>query len=93
MLANGGWCTADPATGRWEALSGVNITLGLPVVRTSVDHGTAFDIAGQGIANALSLIEAIEYAERLAAARGAGPLSPAEARPARPATASAGSPN
>lgn len=59
----------DPATGRWEALSGVNITLGLPIIRTSVDHGTAFDIAGKGIANELSLIEAIEYAERLAAAR------------------------
>jgi 4-hydroxythreonine-4-phosphate dehydrogenase len=61
--------TVDPATGRWEALSGVNITLGLPIVRTSVDHGTAFDIAGQGIANEDSLIEAIEFAERLAAAR------------------------
>jgi 4-hydroxythreonine-4-phosphate dehydrogenase len=59
----------DPATGRWEALSGVNITLGLPIVRTSVDHGTAFDIAGKGIADELSLLEAIECAERLAAAR------------------------
>jgi 4-hydroxythreonine-4-phosphate dehydrogenase len=59
----------DPATGTWEALSGVNITLGLPIVRTSVDHGTAFDIAGRGIANELSLVEAVEYAERLAAAR------------------------
>jgi 4-hydroxythreonine-4-phosphate dehydrogenase len=58
----------DPKTGRWDALSGVNITLGLPIIRTSVDHGTAFDIAGKGIANARSLIEAIEYAERLAAA-------------------------
>jgi 4-hydroxythreonine-4-phosphate dehydrogenase len=57
----------DPATGRWDALSGVNITLGLPIIRTSVDHGTAFDIAGQGIANARSMVEAIEYAERLAA--------------------------
>src|ERR1700761_906073 len=56
----------DPATGRWDALSGVNITLGLPIIRTSVDHGTAFDIAGKGIANARSLVEAIEYAERLA---------------------------
>jgi 4-phospho-D-threonate 3-dehydrogenase / 4-phospho-D-erythronate 3-dehydrogenase len=56
----------DPATGRWDALSGVNITLGLPIIRTSVDHGTAFDIAGQGIANARSMVEAIEYAERLA---------------------------
>jgi 4-hydroxythreonine-4-phosphate dehydrogenase len=59
----------DPATGTWRALSGVNITLGLPVIRTSVDHGTAFDIAGKGIANEESLIEAIEYAERLAATR------------------------
>jgi 4-hydroxythreonine-4-phosphate dehydrogenase len=57
----------DPASGRWDALSGVNITLGLPIIRTSVDHGTAFDIAGKGIANARSLVEAIEYAERLAA--------------------------
>jgi 4-hydroxythreonine-4-phosphate dehydrogenase len=57
----------DPATGKWNDLSGVNITLGLPIIRTSVDHGTAFDIAGKGIANEQSLIEAIEYAERLAA--------------------------
>jgi 4-hydroxythreonine-4-phosphate dehydrogenase len=59
----------DPATGTWNSLSGVNITLGLPIIRTSVDHGTAFDIAGRGIASETSLIEAIEYAERLAAAR------------------------
>ena len=59
----------NPATGTWDALSGVNVTLGLPLVRTSVDHGTAFDIAGKGIANEFSLIEAIEYAEQLAAAR------------------------
>lgn len=57
----------DPTTGHWQELSGVNITLGLPIIRTSVDHGTAFDIAGKGIANERSLIEAIEYAERLAA--------------------------
>ncbi len=57
----------DPATGRWRELSGVNITLGLPIIRTSVDHGTAFDIAGKGIANEHSLVEAIEYAERIAA--------------------------
>jgi len=56
----------DPATGTWNDLSGVNITLGLPIVRTSVDHGTAFDIAGKGIANPQSLVEAIEYAELLA---------------------------
>ena len=62
----------DPATGTWNSLSGVNITLGLPIIRTSVDHGTAFDIAGRGIANEDSLIEAIEYAERLAASRHGG---------------------
>jgi 4-phospho-D-threonate 3-dehydrogenase / 4-phospho-D-erythronate 3-dehydrogenase len=58
----------DPKTGAWNDLSGVNITLGLPIVRTSVDHGTAFDIAGKGLANPQSLVEAIEYAERLAPA-------------------------
>ena len=55
----------DPATGRWSSLSGVNITLGLPIVRTSVDHGTAFDIAGKGIASETSLLEAIEAAIQL----------------------------
>jgi 4-phospho-D-threonate 3-dehydrogenase / 4-phospho-D-erythronate 3-dehydrogenase len=59
----------DPATGKWNALSGVNITLGLPIIRTSVDHGTAFDIAGKGIASETSLIEAIDYAVKLSAAR------------------------
>jgi 4-hydroxythreonine-4-phosphate dehydrogenase len=43
----------------------VNVTLGLPIVRTSVDHGTAFDIAGQGTADPASLIEAIKLAARL----------------------------
>ena len=43
----------------------VNVTLGLPIVRTSVDHGTAFDIAGKGIADPSSLIEAIKLAVRL----------------------------
>jgi 4-phospho-D-threonate 3-dehydrogenase / 4-phospho-D-erythronate 3-dehydrogenase len=57
----------DPATGKWTDLSGVNVTLGLPIIRTSVDHGTAFDIAGRGIANERSLIEAIDFAEKLAA--------------------------
>ncbi len=56
----------NPETGRWDALSGVNVTLGLPIIRTSVDHGTAFDIAGQGIASATSLLEAVDYAEKLA---------------------------
>jgi 4-hydroxythreonine-4-phosphate dehydrogenase len=47
----------------------VNVTLGLPIVRTSVDHGTAFDIAGKGIADPSSLIEAIKLAVRLAQIR------------------------
>jgi 4-hydroxythreonine-4-phosphate dehydrogenase len=46
----------------------VNVTLGLPIVRTSVDHGTAFDIAGKGIADASSMIEATLLAARLATA-------------------------
>jgi 4-hydroxythreonine-4-phosphate dehydrogenase len=44
---------------------GVNVTLGLPLVRTSPDHGTAFDIAGTGRADASSLVEAIRAARRL----------------------------
>jgi 4-hydroxythreonine-4-phosphate dehydrogenase len=44
----------------------VNVTLGLPIIRTSVDHGTAFDIAGQGIADASSMIHAVRLAARLA---------------------------
>ena len=45
---------------------GVNVTLGLPLVRTSPDHGTAFDIAGQGVADQASLLEAVQMARRLA---------------------------
>jgi 4-hydroxythreonine-4-phosphate dehydrogenase len=45
---------------------GVNVTLGLPFIRTSPDHGTAFDIAGQGIANPTSMIEALKLAYQLA---------------------------
>lgn len=45
---------------------GVNITLGLPIIRTSVDHGTAFDIVGSGKANPLSMVNAIQYAELMA---------------------------
>ncbi len=44
----------------------VNVTLGLPIVRTSVDHGTAFDIAGRGVADPSSMIEAVKLAARLA---------------------------
>jgi 4-phospho-D-threonate 3-dehydrogenase / 4-phospho-D-erythronate 3-dehydrogenase len=50
---------------------GVNVTVGLPVIRTSVDHGTAFDIAGQGVANDASLVEAIHLAARLGPTWGA----------------------
>ena len=50
--------------------SGVNITLGLPVIRTSVDHGTAFDIAGTGQADERSLLEAINQAIQLATVAG-----------------------
>ena len=49
----------------------VNVTLGLPIVRTSVDHGTAFDIAGQGIADPSSMVAATLLAARLAAGAGA----------------------
>ncbi len=48
---------------------GVNVTLGLPIIRTSPDHGTAYDIAGKGIANPTSLIAAIELAATLAERR------------------------
>ena len=46
----------------WDAVAGVNITLGLPIIRVSVDHGTAFDQAGTGTASELSLRNSIEYA-------------------------------
>lgn len=49
---------------------GVNVTLGLPFIRTSPDHGTAYDIAGQGIASAGSLVAALRMAQQMAAARG-----------------------
>lgn len=51
--------------GKWEGLSGVNITLGLPIIRVSVDHGVAFDKGGKGEANAESMIQAIKYGARL----------------------------
>jgi 4-hydroxythreonine-4-phosphate dehydrogenase len=52
---------------------GVNVTLGLPIVRTSPDHGTAFDIAGTGKADPRSMIAAIELAARMADARAGAP--------------------
>ncbi|MDB5328153.1 MAG: pdxA2 2 [Phycisphaerales bacterium] len=57
----------DPATNQWTSVRGINVSLGLPIIRTSVDHGTAFDQAGLGTASDESLIDAIEYAAKLAA--------------------------
>jgi 4-hydroxythreonine-4-phosphate dehydrogenase len=48
-----------------DSVKGVNITLGLPIIRTSVDHGTAFEIAGKGIASADAMVLAIESAVQL----------------------------
>ncbi|MGI6038370.1 MAG: 4-hydroxythreonine-4-phosphate dehydrogenase PdxA [Limnochordia bacterium] len=59
----------DLKTNTYSSVSGVNITLGLPIIRTSVDHGTAFGKAGQGRANAESMEEAIEYGIRFAQGR------------------------
>lgn len=56
----------DQKAKKWEAISGVNITLGLPIIRVSVDHGTAFDQAGKGTASELSLRNAIDYSILLA---------------------------
>jgi len=50
---------------RMDSVKGVNITMGLPIIRTSVDHGTAFEIAGKGIASADAMVLAIEAAVQL----------------------------
>ena len=59
----------DEKTKTWGAMTGVNITLGLPIIRTSVDHGTAFGKAGEGRANPQSLLDAIYLAAKLAGYR------------------------
>lgn len=51
---------------KMDNVRGLNITLGLPIIRVSVDHGTAFEIAGKGIASSESLLQAIDYATLLA---------------------------
>ena len=56
----------NPEKGRWDNVAGVNITLGLPIIRASVDHGTAFGHAHQGLANPISLKNAIDYAATFA---------------------------
>lgn len=56
----------DDESGKMLPQRGVNITLGLPIIRVSVDHGTAFDVAGKGVAAEDALLASIEYATRMA---------------------------
>ncbi|MDW8262590.1 MAG: 4-hydroxythreonine-4-phosphate dehydrogenase PdxA [Phycisphaerales bacterium] len=58
--------TYDANRGIWTRVHGINVSLGLPIVRASVDHGTAFDQAGKGTASDASLLDAIEYAAKMA---------------------------
>ena len=55
----------DERSGSWIRVSGINMTMGLPIIRTSVDHGTAYGKAGKGTANPESMIEAIKFASKL----------------------------
>ena len=56
----------NKAERHWDAVAGINVTLGLPIIRASVDHGTGFGHAGNGHANELSLVNAMDYAITLA---------------------------
>lgn len=56
----------NPVTKRYESMSGINTTIGLPIIRTSVDHGTAFGKAGEGRANEQSMLDAIHLAVTMA---------------------------
>ena len=56
----------DPKTGLYSQMSGINATIGLPIIRTSVDHGTAFGKAGKNLANEESLVDAINMAVQFA---------------------------
>jgi 4-hydroxythreonine-4-phosphate dehydrogenase len=56
----------NPSKNAWENVSGINITLGLPIIRSSVDHGTAFDLVGKGVASESSMVQAIEYGAKMA---------------------------
>lgn len=58
--------TFDVATMTWTSVNGINVSLGLPIIRASVDHGTAFDQAGKGTASEASLLDAIDYAVKMA---------------------------
>ncbi len=70
---------------------GVNVTLGLPFVRTSPDHGTAFGIAAEGCASAQSFIESLKLAAAIAAARAAARPHERRGWPSAPAPAPTGS--
>lgn len=59
----------DKETGKMSTAKGVNITLGLPIIRVSVDHGTAFDVAGKGVASPEALLLSIDYATKMAISR------------------------
>lgn len=56
----------NQTTGKMDSVKGVNITLGLPIIRVSVDHGTAFDVAGKGIASEDAMLLSIDYASKMA---------------------------
>lgn len=64
--------TFDKTAQKWTSMSGVNVTLGLPIIRTSVDHGTAFGKAGKGTAAYDSMLDAIDVAIKLAQGRKVG---------------------
>lgn len=59
----------DKETGTMKTAKGVNITLGLPIIRVSVDHGTAFDVAGKGAASPDAMLLSIDYATKMANSR------------------------
>lgn len=59
----------DSKTGQFTSVSGINTTIGLPIIRTSVDHGTAFDKAGRNVANEESMVDAINLAIKMAKKR------------------------
>lgn len=60
----------DPETGKMSAMSGVNLSLGMPIIRASVDHGVAYDVAGKGIANHESLVDSVKLAAKMAYNKG-----------------------
>ncbi|MEM2913932.1 MAG: 4-hydroxythreonine-4-phosphate dehydrogenase PdxA, partial [Candidatus Bathyarchaeia archaeon] len=56
----------DENKGEWTSISGINVTIGLPIIRSSVDHGTAFGKAWKGTADPQSMIEAVKFAAQMA---------------------------